>query len=163
MLANLKIHYHFQGKRVRSCMSCCIYLSQLTILSLSYVFILSKKCESSQFLTVSSAWTVGWNGCFVDIAYFLVFLNSRPFDLLSYLIFELLNSSFVWPLHLRGQIKEEFKSSKIRYDKRSKGREFKKRVQNHILVERRSNWQKRESLILRMDLLFIFFYRREQK
>ena len=33
-------------------------------------------------------------------------------------------------------IKEEFKSSKIRYDKRSKGREFKYRVLNHMLVER---------------------------
>ena len=43
MLAKLKIHYNVQGKWVRSCMSCCIYLSQLTILSLSYVFILSKK------------------------------------------------------------------------------------------------------------------------
>ena len=42
--------------------------------------------------------------------------------------------SFIWTY--RVQIKQEFKSSKIIYSKRSRVQEFKNRVQNHKLVER---------------------------
>ena len=45
-----------------------------------------------------------------------------------------MNSSFIRTY--RVQIKQEFKSSKIIYSKRSRVQEFKNRVQNHKLVER---------------------------
>ena len=112
--------------------------------------------------TFSSTWAVGWNGWFADIVCCFIFLNSSPFDLLQYLSFELLNSSFMWSnkgrvlefelyfwtlelsaylnikflnswtLPLFEHIKEELKSSKLRYDKRSKGEEF-KNIKQHTL------------------------------
>ena len=74
------------------CIYCCIHLSQL--LSLSYVLILIKKVKGHICLkTLSSSRAVGWNGCFANIVCSLILLNSWP---LSYLSFELLNSSFLW-------------------------------------------------------------------
>ena len=79
------------------CMCCCIYLSQLTKLSLSYVFISSKKVKGHFCLKpFSLTWAVGWNGCFADKVCCFIFSNSQPFDLLSYLSFKLFNSSFMW-------------------------------------------------------------------
>ena len=73
----------------------------------------------------SKLWATIANGRSTSIWSWTLFLTSRPFDLLTHSIFDLLTSCYIWPQKLWIQIKEEVKRSKIECVNRSKGREVK--------------------------------------
>ena len=74
--------------------------------------------------TIWTAHTKCFNisGPSTSIWFWPLFLTSRPFNLFTCSIFDLLNSFFIWPKKLWGQIKKEAKRSKIEHMKRSRGK-----------------------------------------